>query len=146
MAEKRKKQKNYRNEEPAKKLLLCCICGILIGMLTALLLLTVCAKVISGCNLSVTVCPGVAAVCGICAAAIGGFFAGLLAGKKGLPVGLGQGLFWVLLLFLVNSVMREDGIQTVTCIKAGLCLLVSAVGGMLGAFMIQKREKRRYIY
>ncbi len=117
--------------------------GLPIGVAAALLALIVSAWIIAKFDVLVTALPTLSAVCLCFGGFVSGFAAGCIHRKRGVVIGLICGMIWLAVVFLGNLLM-QNGLQTVTLIKAGICLLLCILGGGFGTACIQRKSKHRY--
>ncbi len=79
------------------------------------------------------------------AALFGGIVSGKAEGKQGALAGLFHGLIFILSLFLLSLLLGEGDLSLAyTLISYTVMLLLSVLGGLLGASARGKKKKRRH--
>lgn len=72
---------------------------------------------------------------------IGGLISGTKARRRGLFIGAGTGLFYGLIVFLVQYLGFDTGFSTEQYLYFAGYIIVAALGGMIGVYTIRRNIK-----
>jgi putative membrane protein (TIGR04086 family) len=75
-------------------------------------------------------------------ALFGGFFSGLIVGKKGLIAGAVNGTLLFLIMCLFGLMMKQIDYSSLLPVKAAVCIILAALGGAAGVNLRLGKKKR----
>ena len=113
--------------------------SILVGALTTFILIAIFAAILTFFDLSEGVSVILSTIAIVLGAYVCGYLAGYIGKEKGLLSGLTSGASFYVIVAIIAVIITKSGLTSLFFIRLVLCLIFSAVGGIVGLNKTLKR-------